>query len=342
MDLLVIGGTRFLGRHLVEGALAREHRVTLFHRGETNPGLFADAEELLGDRDGGLAALEGRRWDAVVDTCGYVPRVVRASATTLACSAGHYTFVSSLSVHPDGTPAGYDETAPVGVIDDPDNEVIDERTYGPLKALCESEVERSFPERALIVRPGLIVGPHDPTDRFTYWPRRVAHGGEVLAPEPRDYGVQVIDVRDLAGWILTMTEAGRTGVFGAAGPREPLTMEGVLEACVRVSGSDATLTWVDQAFLLDAGVEPWSEVPLWIPIAGYEGFMAADVRRAIGAGLTFRPAEETIRDTLAWDATLAPDREVKAGLTPDREAELLRAWRDRGDPPADDRTRDDG
>ena len=342
MDLLVIGGTRFLGRHLVEDALARGHRVTIFHRGETNPGLFADAEELLGDRDGGLAALEGRRWDTVVDTCGYVPRIVWASATALAGRAGHYTFVSSLSVHPDRTPAGYDETAPVGVIDDPDTEVIDERTYGPLKALCESEVERAFTERALIVRPGLIVGPHDPTDRFTYWPRRVAHGGEVLAPEPRDYGVQVIDVRDLAGWILTMAEAGRTGVFGATGPQEPLTMAGILEACVRVSGSDATLTWVEQAFLLDAGVEPWSEVPLWIPIAGYEGFMAADVRRAIGAGLTFRPVEETIRDTLAWDATLPPHREVNAGLTPDREAELLRAWRDRGDPSADGGSRGDG
>jgi 2'-hydroxyisoflavone reductase len=326
MDVLVIGGTRFLGRHFVEAALTAGHRMTLFNRGQSGPELFPDAEHVLGDRDGGLKALEGRRWDAVLDTCGYVPRVVRGSAELLAPTAGHYTFVSSLSVFPDATPAGYDETAPVDTIDDPSTEEVTNESYGPLKALCEDAVERSFPDRALIVRPGLIVGPHDPTDRFTYWPWRVAKGGEVLAPAPPGYRIQVIDGRDLAAWMLRLIEGGETGVYNATGPAGILTLGELLDACDRVSGSNARTTWVDEGFLQEHGVEPWSDLPVWLPGQAYEGFMAADCSKAVAAGLVFRPPTDTIRDTLTWSSSRPADHEMKAGLTPERERELLRAW----------------
>jgi 2'-hydroxyisoflavone reductase len=326
MRILVIGGTRFVGRHLVEVAMARGHEVTLFNRGQSNPGLFPDVERLLGDRDGGLDPLAGRRFDAVVDTCGYVPRVVRASARLLAGGTGHYTFVSSMSVYPDETPPGLTEETPVATIDDPTVEEVGEDTYGALKALCEGEVSEAFPGAALIVRCGLIVGPLDPTDRFTYWPHRVARGGDVLAPGPPTYPIQVVDARDLAGWMLAMIEAGGTGVFNAVGPARPFTMQTLLETSREVSGSDARFTWVTEDFITRAGVEPWSDLPLWLP-ARFAGLMQADVSRATRAGLTLRPLADTLRDTLAWEAALPAGRELKAGLTPDREAGLLEAWR---------------
>jgi 2'-hydroxyisoflavone reductase len=335
MDILVIGGTRFLGSHFVEAALRAGHRLTLFNRGQSGPGLFPEAEHVRGDRDGGLTPLEGRRWDAVLDTCGYVPRVVRASAELLAPGADHYTFVSSLSVFPDGTPPGYDETAPVDSIDDPSIEEITNESYGPLKALCEAEVEQAFPGRALVVRPGLIVGPRDPTDRFTYWPWRVARGGEVLAPAPPGYRIQIIDGRDLAGWMLRMIEGGGSGVYNATGPTGILTLGELLDACARVSGSGAAITPVDAGFLEEHDVEPWSDVPVWMPGQAYEGFMAADCSKAIATGLTFRPIEDTIGDTLAWASARPGDHEMKAGLTPVREAALLRAWHERGPATAD-------
>ncbi len=304
--------------------------MTLFNRGQSAPELFPEAERLVGDRDGDLAALEGRRWDAVLDTCGYVPRVVRASAQALAPNAGHYVFVSSLSVYPDATPPGYDETAPVGTLDDPAVEEVTGETYGPLKALCEQEVDQAFAGRSLVVRPGLIVGPFDPTDRFTYWPVRVARGGEVLAPAPPEYRVQFIDVRDLAAWTLRLIERRATGVYNATGPAGQLSLGELLDACRTVSNSDATFTWTEPAFLADQGVEPWSEIPLWIPGEAYEGFMAADTTKAIRSSLAFRPLEETVGDTLAWHATRPADHELQAGLPAEREAALLDAWRARG------------
>jgi 2'-hydroxyisoflavone reductase len=329
MKLLILGGTVFLGRHLVEAAQARGHEVTLFNRGRHNPDLFPDVEELRGDRDGDLAALKGRTWDATIDTCGYVPRVVKMSAELLTNAVKHYTFISSLSVYADCSVVGIDETAPVGTLQDETVEEVNGETYGPLKALCEQAAEHAMPGRVLNVRPGLIVGPYDPTDRFTYWVHRIAPGGEVLAPGSGKYLVQFIDARDLAEWNVRMMEANRTGVFNATGLDSPLTMEELLNECKTVSGSDARFTWVDEQFLLDAKVQPWMELPLWIPESdpNSAGFSAFDCRKAIAAGLTFRPLADTIRDTLAWDRTRPADVERRAGLKREREVELLELWR---------------
>lgn len=331
MDLLILGGTVFLGRSLVEAALARGHRVTLFNRGRHNPELYPEVEKLRGDRDGDLGALAGRRWDAAIDTCGYVPRVVRASAELLAGAVERYIFISSISVYVELGRGPLDERAPVGVLPDPTVETITAETYGPLKALCEQAVERALPGRALIVRPGLIVGPHDPSDRFTYWPSRVARGGDVLAPDDPRQPVQIIDVRDLAEWIVRMAEERRAGVYNATGPGAPLTLAQTLDACNAVGGGSARFVWVSRRFLLDAGVTPWTEIPLWTPPVDDKpgGELIADCSRALAVGLTLRPLEETIRDTLDWDAARPADGERRAGLDPEREQQLLRAWRER-------------
>jgi len=335
MDLLILGGTLFFGRELVEAALARGHRVTLFHRGNTNPALFPDIEHLHGDRDGGLAPLADRRWDAVIDTCGYLPRVVHDSAALLAGAVSHYTFISSLSVYADHSTPGTDESGVVGTLPDPTDETFNGETYGPLKALCERAVDNAFPGGILHLRPGLIVGPHDPTDRLTWWTRRIARGGEVLAPGDPEACVQMVDARDLAAWTLHMVEAKHTGVFNAVGPAAGMTFGSMLEACRAVLGPDARLTWIDEKFLLDREVRPWTELPVWVP-ANMAGFMRINASRAHAAGLTFRPIEDTIRDLRAWDlATPAADRPKKTGLafavgmSPEREAELLTEWRER-------------
>lgn len=330
MELLIIGGTIFLGRYLVESALERGHRVTLFNRGQHSPELFPEVEKLRGDRDGGLDALRGRRWDAVIDTCGYVPRIVRASAELLAGAVDHYTFISSISVYAKLDRPGMDEQAELGRLDDETVEQITGETYGPLKVLCERAVEQALPGRALIVRPGLIVGPHDVSDRFPYWPRRVARGGEVLAPGHPRVLTQIIDVRDLADWTVAMAERRATGAYNATGPAAPLTMGEVLETCREVTGSDARFTWVDDAFLLGQGVGPWMELPLWVPEEpDSAGFSAVDCSRAIGAGLTFRPLADTVRATLAWDAARPADTPRRAGLAAEREAQVLAAWHTR-------------
>jgi 2'-hydroxyisoflavone reductase len=330
MKLLILGGTVFLGRHIVESALRRGHTPTLFNRGRRNPDLFPQVEKLRGDRDGGLEALKGRRWDAVIDPSGYVPRLVRASAELLAGAVAHYTFISSLSVYADSRQPGIDERYPVGRLAESGTEQITADTYGPLKALCEQAAEAALPGRVLSVRAGLIVGPHDPTDRFTYWPARVARGGDVLAPGRADYRVQFVDVRDLADWIVGAVEAGTTGVFNATGPQGIVTLGEVLEASQAASGSAARLAWVPEAFLLEQKVAPWSELPLWVPDSDPDslGFSAFDCRKAITAGLTFRPLAETVQDTLAWAASRPADYQWRAGLTAEREAELLRLWRE--------------
>ncbi len=328
MKLLILGGTQFLGRHLVEAALARGHEVTLFHRGKTNPDLFPGVERLRGDRDGGLDVLKGRRWQAAIDTCGYVPRVVRASAELLAGAVDHYTFISTISVYADASKPNQDESARLATLADETVEEVTGETYGALKVLCERAAEAAMPGRVLTVRPGLIVGPHDPTDRFIYWPARVARGGEALAPGKPGAPVQVIDARDLAAWNLRMIEAGKIGVYNATGPAYRLTMQATLETCKAAAGSDATFTWVDEAFLLEHEVGPWMELPLWLP-EGDSGLMATDCRRAIADGLTFRPLVETARDTLAWHTTRPTDHEWRAGLKPEKEAAILKAWRAR-------------
>lgn len=327
MKLLILGGTVFLGRALVDAALARGHEVTLFNRGQHNPELYPDVEKLRGNRDGNLNALKGRRWDAVIDTSGYVLRLVKASAELLADAVDHYTFVSSISVYADFTTPGMDEMYPVGKMADETVEQITGETYGPLKALCEQAAERAMPGRVLTIRPGLIVGPHDQTDRFTYWPVRVAKGGEVLAPGRPDNPVQIIDVRDLAEWNIRMVEARQTGVYNATGPDYVLTIYQLLHECKRVTRSDARFTWVSDAFLMDHGATPCTEVTLWLPSKEEnQGFARADVGKAIEAGLTFRPLADTIRDTLAWDATRPAAVERRNGIRPAREAEWLAAW----------------
>jgi 2'-hydroxyisoflavone reductase len=330
--ILVIGGTRFFGRHLTGLALEAGHEVTLFNRGRTGPDLFPRAERITGDRDGDLDRLAGRTWDAVVDTCGFVPRVVGASARALARCAGHYTFVSTLSVYADESTPGLDETAAPATIDDPGREDVNDRTYGALKALCERQVEAAFGDRALLLRAGVIVGPNDYRDRLAYWVRRVARGGEVLAPGPPTSPVQMIDARDMAAWNLRMIESGRGGAFNTVGPERPLTLESVLRTCREVTGSDATLQWVSPGFLRREGVEPWTEMPLWLPADEGVGVMTSDVRRAVAAGLRFRPLRETVRDVFEWDRDRPRDVPLLEGIEPEREAALLRAWHDRPDP----------
>ncbi len=340
MKLLILGGTRFIGRHLVVAALARNHEVTLFNRGKLSSAL-ANVETIHGNRNSDLMKLQGRRWDVVVDTCGYLPSSVRASAEALSGSVDHYVFISSLSVYADVSTPGIDETATVATLTDEQLEkanAIDSsgqvsavtygEMYGGLKALCEQTLEETLPGRVLIVRPGLIVGSHDYTDRFTYWVVRVARGGEVLAPgRPRRY-VQLIDAQDLAEWIMKMLERKATGIFNATGLPGELSMERMLEECQAVSGSDASLTWVSDSFLNQEKVRAWSEIPLWLPEDSRElkGFMFVNCERAVNSGLVFRPLSETIQDTLAWRETNCPNEELKAGLSSDREQTLLRKW----------------
>jgi 2'-hydroxyisoflavone reductase len=327
MRLLVLGGTVFLGRHIVEAALARGHEVTLFNRGQHGPELFPQVERLRGDRDGGLEVLRGRSWDAVIDTSGYVPRLVRASAELLDGQVGHYTFVSSLSVYAGYSRVGIDESEPVGTLDDPTVEEVTGAAYGPLKALSEQAAEAGQPDRVLVLRPGLIVGPFDASDRFTYWPRRLDRGGDVLAPGRPQRRVQVVDARDMAEWNVRMAEAGTTGVFNVNGPAGVLTMAEVIDACREAAGSEARPVWVPDEFLLEAGVGPWMELPLWIPEnEGMAGFFSVDCSRAIAAGLTFRPILETARDTLAWARAREQSGEPwtpAAGLDPAKERGLL-------------------
>lgn len=338
MKVLILGGTLFVGRHLVEAALARGHEVTIFNRGRRGPELFPEVEKLRGDRDGRLDALRGRSWDAVVDTSGYVPRIVRASAELLAGAAKLYVFVSSVSAYADFS-RPFAEGSPEATMADESVEEVTGGTYGPLKVLSERAAEAAMPGRVLVVRPGLIVGPHDPTVRFSYWTARVARGGEVLAPGRPGRQIQVIDARDLAGWTLRMAEEGRAGLYNASGPDYELTMGRFLEECRAVSGSGARLTWVEEEFLLERGVEPWGELPLWIPESSetHSHFLRANIDRALAAGLAFRPLAETVRDTLAWQReTRGRPRPDKDGvplpdltLKPERERELLDEWHGR-------------
>jgi 2'-hydroxyisoflavone reductase len=330
MKLLVLGGTVFLGRHLVEAALASGHHVTLFNRGRHNPNLFPGIEKLRGERDGGLAPLRGRRWDAVIDTSGHVPRVVGASASLLSSAVEHYTFVSTLGVYAGlRTVPGLDEDAPVATLPEPATPGLSAETMGPFKALCERAVQSAMPGRVLVVRAGLLVGPYDPTDRFTYWPRRISRGGEVLAPGPPDLRVQLIDARDLVHWILAAVEARRTGVYNVTGPAEPLRMAQVLETCRTAIRSDALFTWVDEGFIASACDQPMLDFPLWVP-STFGSTAAVDCRRAAAAGLKLRPLADTVRATFAWDASRPAGEPARAGLTRERETQLLQTWRQRG------------
>ncbi|MGN6379835.1 MAG: NAD-dependent epimerase/dehydratase family protein [Gaiellales bacterium] len=324
MRILILGGTVFLGRALADTAIERGHTLTLLNRGSHDVEFGGPVEQLQADRTGELGVLAGREFDAVIDTSGYTPTVVGRSTAALSETAGHYTFVSSISVHRLDGDDRIDEQTPLLELPEGADEVVTGETYGPLKALCEAEVEAAFDARSLIVRPGMIVGPHDPTDRFTYWPARMQDAGPVLAPGDPDREVQLIDVRDLAEWMLAMIERGATGRYLATGPEGRLSMRGMLEAC-----GDAPLEWVDETFLLEQGVEPWSELPFWLPESGEDGAVFhADCRRALHDGLRFRPLEDTVSDLMRWHAR----RGVEIGpptLDRAREAELLQAWENR-------------
>src|SRR5687768_9007446 len=278
MKILIIGGTRFLGRHLVDSARTRGHEVTLFNRGKSNPALFPQLETILGDREHDLDKLSGRAWDAVIDVAGYVPRIVRLSASRLEGSVGRYVFISSISVYASFSKIGIDESDPVGKIEDESFEEITGESYGPLKALCEKAVQDVYGERALVIRPGLIVGPNDPTDRFTYWPVRVARGGDVLAPEKPGVPVQIIDVRDLSDFIIKLIEENASGIYNATGPDYELTMGAMLKTCKQVSKSDTKFKWASVEFLTEHKVEPWSDMPVWIPNVEQDaGFSRVDI-----------------------------------------------------------------
>jgi 2'-hydroxyisoflavone reductase len=324
VQILILGGTIFLGRHLVEAALARGHQLTLFNRGQHNPELFPEVEKLRGDRGSDLSALEGRRFDAAIDTSGYLPRAVRASAELLAPNLGHYTFISSISVYADYAKVGIDESDPVGTLADPTVEEVTGETYGPLKALCEQAAEAAMPGRALTIRPGLIVGPDDPTDRYTYWPVRIARGGRFVAPEHPGYLVQYIDVRDLADWTIRLIEQGKTGVYNATGPAQPQPIGELFDLCADAAATESSPVWASAAFLAENGVQPWMELPLWVPESPETlGFSQVSVARAVADGLTFRPARDTAADTLAWARTRPADHQWRAGLSAEKEAELL-------------------
>lgn len=325
MKLLILGGTVFVGRHLVTTARDRGHHVTLFNRGESNPQLFPNVEEIHGDRELGHTALKGRAWDAVIDVCGYLPRIVRDSVNCLRKTVDHYTFVSSISAYKDLSIANQDETAPVGEIEDEMCEEITEKTYGPLKVLCERQVAAGYPGKSLIIRPGLIVGPHDPTDRFTYWPYRLAQGGEVLAPVSEKTRVQFIDVRDLALWTIKMVEDRAKGIFNATGPDYALSMGALFEAIADECNSTFDVTWVSESFLKDHQIEPYLQMPLWEPDEE-PGLGTVCCQKAIGEGLRFRPLAETIGSTLGWARSRPSDHEWQAGLSPEEEKDLLTQW----------------
>lgn len=328
MKLLILGGTKFLGRHLVDAAQARGHAVTLFNRG-TRAGLFAGVEELHGDRNlgaDGLRALQGRAWDAVIDTSGYVPRVVRASAQALRDGVRRYVFISSISVY-DTFDTPPDENAKTATLSDPQSEEI-MRDYGALKAACERVVDEVYGARALNIRPGLIVGPWDPTGRYTYWPLRLQRGGEVLAPDDPAGPAQFIDARDLAAWTIALVERDVGGVFNATGPATPLRFDTFLEESARAIGATCRFTWADAAFLKAHDVKAWTELPVWVDDA--PGLARTRIERALSEGLAIRPIGETARDTLAWAQARLRDghKDVlgTAGLAVEKEAAVLAAW----------------
>jgi 2'-hydroxyisoflavone reductase len=328
MTLLILGGTAFLGPQIVEAARARGHVLTLFNRGKTNPGLFPDIEKLHGDRDGDLKSLEGRKWDAVVDTSGYVPRIVTMSASLLAPNVKQYVFISTISVFGESLKPGAAEDGPLATMPDESSEDV-MKYYGALKALSEKAAIKAMSGRACVVRPGLIVGPGDTTDRFTYWPVRIAKGGEVLAPGDGSDPVQYVDVRDLAEFIVLGVERNLTGTYNATGPASKLTMKKMLEGIKKGTGGDASFTWVSTEFLEANKIAPWRDLPVWIPSQdGEVGFTQISCAKAIKAGLAFRPVAATAKDTLAWYKSLPEDRRGKlgAGISADKEKELLAAW----------------
>lgn len=337
MKLLILGGTRFVGRHITEAALAHGHQVTLFNRGKSNTDLFPQVEKLSGDRDtGDLASIKARidagaTWDAVIDVNGYVPRVVRQSAELLRSLVRSYTFISTMHVYASPIPHHVDENGKLSELEDKTSEEITDETYRGLKVLCERLVEEVYGDRRLVIRPGLVVGPQDVTDRFTYYAARAAKGGEMLAPGNGDDPIQFIDARDLAEFIVRMTEKNASGIYNATGPDYVLTMRKIIETAQKVANNGLKVTWVDEPFLTQNGVNHWTHMPLWIPLNSEDSSIHdGNVNKAIAAGLKFRPLEETMRDIMEWEVSRPLDapRNPNFGISLEREAELLKAWRE--------------
>jgi 2'-hydroxyisoflavone reductase len=334
---LILGGTGFTGPFQVRYALERGHKVTVFNRGKSHPGeLPKEVEQLIGDRNGQLDALKNRQWDVAIDNPTSVPVWVRDTSQILKGNVDRYVFISTISVYGDTSKANLDESAPLAKYTGTDamkesrDSIIASKfqLYGPLKALSEQEAEKWFPKQALIIRPGLIVGPRDETDRFTYWPVRIDRGGEVLAPGDPSDPVQFIDGRDLAEWVVRMVEHRETGIYNATGPAKTLGVGAMLEGIKSANSSNANFTWVNTDFLEAQKVAPWSDMPVWVPPRGEEAGMGRiNIQRAVAKGLTFRPLAVTARDTLAWFKSQPPERQkLKAGITAEREAEVLAAW----------------
>jgi nucleoside-diphosphate-sugar epimerase len=331
MRILILGGTGFIGPHFVTTARGRGHTLTLFNRGRRNAGLFPDAERIIGDRNGQIDALAGRKWDAVIDDSGYVPRHVRLTAELLHGNVARYLYISSISAYASFAEPGLDEDDAVAKLADESVEEVTGETYGGLKALCEQVVERTYGVAATVVRPTYIVGPGDTTDRFTYWPVRVARGGRMLAPGSARDPVQIIDVRDLADFVIDCLERDTAGRYNACSPAGAFTMGDVLDTSRRVTASDAEFTWVTSDFLVERGLVDSRELPIWSPPAGDAlGAALVSSARAVARGLRFRPLETTIRDTLAWHATRpASERDaLRAGFSAAQEREVLAAWRE--------------
>lgn len=323
--ILVLGGTGFVGRHITEAALEAGHAVTVFNRGKTNTELFEGVEKRVGDRVAGdLASLATGEWDAVVDVNAYVPRAVREAVDLLDGRVGHYTFISTVSVY-EIQPAGpITEDSPTLSMDDPDSEEVTNGTYGPLKVLCEEVAKEAFPGRCTVIRPGIVAGPHDPTDRFTYWVRRAIRGGDMAVPARPDQPVQVVHARDQADFVLSLTLDGVDGTFNSAGPSEPLTLESMIAACLEAADKTAELIWLDEDFVAAEKVP----FPLYLPSsAGIDGLFEASSAKAEAAGLRNRPIVETAADTLAWDITREQNIVGPGTLPAYREAEVLTEWR---------------
>ncbi len=338
LQILILGGTGFIGIHEAEYAMSRGHEVTLFNRGLTNPNLFPGLEKLRGDRDGDLSALAGRRWDVVIDNSATVPRRIDDAAAILADATDRYVYVSSSGVYYPYLEAGLTEESQTQVLEDTTTEEVNGETFGGLKSLCEDAVHRAYGDRALVVRPVLISGPWDYTDRSTYWPSRLARGGEVLAPGDGTDPFQLIDARDLTGWMVRMAEAGEMGTYNAVGPQSPMTMRDALTEMAAVASSEVSLAWADTDFLLEQDVAPWGEMCCWIPPRGdYLGMTQIDGSKAWAKGLTVRSQLETAQDILAWldepgrrgesaATRFEMQPEPAAGLDADKEARVLGAW----------------
>jgi 2'-hydroxyisoflavone reductase len=339
MKVLILGGTRFLGRALVEEALKRGHEITLFNRG-TNKETFPQVEQLIGNRDSDVSLLENRKWDVVMDTCGFAPHQIKKIAAVLGDNIEHYTFISSISVYKDWIPLNITEDYHLQSMPPDDKlkgveegEISPYEYYGALKVLCEAEAEKHWPGSVLHIRAGQLVGPFDYTDRLPYWVQRVAQGGKVLVPGRSDRPVQLIDVKDIATWVFNMAENRKAGTFNVTGPNYELTIEELLKTCKAVTNSNAEFVWAEEQFILEHKVKPWTEMPLWIPEhfpleeekEPWKGSFFISIEKAVSAGLAFRPIEDTVYDVYQWEKS-RQNIERKAGISREREQKLLETW----------------